>query len=165
MDKNSNTAAKKRRHEEIELFDGTVILKGINGALEIVGGLLLLFVRPETLNNLAVWATQSELSRDPHDYIASHILHSAQTLTGPTLLYASLYLLSHGIIKVILVWGLLKRLLWAYPASIAFLLLFIFYQSYQYGFNHSIGLLLLTIFDAFVLWLVWREYQRLRRNI
>ncbi len=154
----------QKLNDEVSLFDGAVILKGLNGLLEIVGGILLFLVRPETLNRGAEWLTQGELSRDPHDYIATHILHSARALTGHSLLYAALYLLSHGLIKVVLVWGLLKHRLWAYPASIGFLIIFIVYQSYQYGFSRSTGLLLLTIFDAFVLWLIWREYQRLRSS-
>ena len=34
-------------------FRISVILKGIDGALEIIGGLVLVFVRPTTLDHLA----------------------------------------------------------------------------------------------------------------
>lgn len=61
--------------------------------------------------------------------------------------------------KILLVGALLKRQLWAYPGMLAFLILFIAYQGYRITYAPSIGLVLLTIFDAFVVWLTWREYQ------
>jgi uncharacterized membrane protein len=52
--------------------------------------------------------------------------------------------------------------MWAYPWMIAFLLLFIGYQGYRFALQPSWGLALLTVFDAFVVWLTWREYRRRR---
>jgi len=63
-----------------DTFKVSVTLKGIDGALEIVGGAILLFVRPATLDQLARSLTQHELAQDPHDFIARHILHSAGQL-------------------------------------------------------------------------------------
>ena len=39
---------------------------------------------------------------------------------------------------------------------------FIAYQLYRLSFDLTIGLSLLTIFDAFVVWLTWREWQAQR---
>ncbi|WP_337128019.1 DUF2127 domain-containing protein [Mesorhizobium sp. Cs1321R2N1] len=58
-----------------------------------------------------------------------------------------------------LVAALLKRRLWAYPASLAALLLFIIYQLYRFSYTHSAGLIVLTLFDLLVVWLVWHEYR------
>jgi uncharacterized membrane protein len=57
---------------------------------------------------------------------------------------------------------LLRGKLWAYPLSIWVLLAFIAYQLYRYTFTHSIGLILLSIFDLVVLWLIWHEYRTVR---
>jgi hypothetical protein len=51
-------------------FQVGIILKGLNGILEIVGGVLLLVVSPETINKIVVNLTQSEFSEDPHDAVA-----------------------------------------------------------------------------------------------
>jgi uncharacterized membrane protein len=48
------------------------------------------------------------------------------------------YLLSHGLVKVLLVAGLLREKLWAYPASLIVLSAFIAYQTYRYSSTHSI---------------------------
>jgi uncharacterized membrane protein len=72
------------------------------------------------------------------------------------------YLLSHGAVKIVLVAALLRNQIWAYPWMIVFLLAFIGYQLYRMTFAPSIGLVGLTVFDAAVTWLTWREYQRQR---
>jgi uncharacterized membrane protein len=143
-------------------FKISVALKGLDGALETIGGLVLLFVSPSTIDRLARTLTEHELSRDPHDFIARHLLHSTGQLTHGKTLYASIYLLSHGFAKVVLVVFVLREQLWAYPGMIVLLLSFIVYQVYKLAIQFTVGLTLLTIFDAFVVWLTWREYQSRR---
>lgn len=147
-----------------DTFKISVTLKGIDGALEIIGGTILLFVRPHTIQQWARTLTQHELSQDPHDFIARHILHSAGQLTHGSTAFAAIYLLSHGIAKLVLVVAVLRGELWAYPALIALLGAFIAYQLYRLYYHLTIGLTLLTIFDAFVVWLTWREYQAKRNR-
>jgi uncharacterized membrane protein len=139
-----------------------IALKGVDGVLEVIGGLLLLVLTPATINDLTRALTQHELSRDPHDFLATHLLQYAGSLTGSSVRFGAAYLLSHGAVKVVLVAAVLKNKLWAYPWMIAFLLAFIGYQLYRLTFGPSIGFVGLTVFDAVVAWLTWREYQRQR---
>lgn len=143
-------------------FTIAIILKGLDGILEVLGGLLLLVITPATIDRLVVAITQHELSEDPHDFLATHLLHSAGAITGSSLRFGAVYLLLHGAVKVVLVAALLRDKLWAYPWMIAFLIIFIVYQVYRMTFAFSIGLLGLTIFDALVVWLTYREYGRQR---
>jgi uncharacterized membrane protein len=143
-------------------FRISVTLKGLDGALETIGGLILLFVRPTTIDHLARSLTQHELSQDPHDFVARHLLHSTAQLTHGTTLFAAAYLLSHGLAKVVLVVAVLREQLWAYPGMIALIGAFIAYQLYRLAIRVTVGLSLLTVFDAFVVWLTWREYKAKR---
>jgi uncharacterized membrane protein len=59
-----------------------------------------------------------------------------------------------------LVAALLTNQLWAYPWTIAFLGVFIGYQLYRLSLKPSVGLTALTIFDAVIAWLTWREYRK-----
>jgi uncharacterized membrane protein len=145
-----------------DTFKITITLKGIDGALETIGGIVLLFVRPTTLDHIARTLTQHELSEDPHDFVARHLLRSTQHLARGTTLFAAIYLLSHGIAKLVLVVAVLQRRSWAYPGLIALLGAFIIYQCYRLAHAFSIGLTLLTVFDAFVVWLTWREWRARR---
>ena len=140
-------------------FEVGITLKGIDGAFELIGGVLLLAVPPDSINRLVTTLTQGELSEDPHDFIASHLLTTAHGLTGTAVLYGALYLLSHGLVKIVLVIALLKNKLWAYPSMIVLLLVFVVYQAYRIMLRPSIGLAALTLFDAGVAWLTYREYR------
>jgi len=144
------------------VFRVSVSLKGIDGALEIVGGLALLVFSPTSVHAVARTLTQHELSQDPHDFIARHVLQAAGGLTHGTTVYAGVYLLSHGVAKVALVIAVLRNQLWAYPTMIALLVAFIAYQTYRLQVRFTIGLAMLTAFDAFVVWLTWREYRSKR---
>jgi uncharacterized membrane protein len=155
-----------KRFERGDLLDRAfligIVLKGLDGVLEVAGGVLLLVVTPATIDNVARALTQHELSQDPHDFLATHLLHAAGGLTQGSVTFGAVYLLSHGAVKVVLVAALLRNQLWAYPLLIVFLLAFIAYQLYRLTFAPSIGLVGLTVFDVVVTWLTWREYQRQR---
>ena len=67
--------------------------------------------------------------------------------------------------KLLLVVGLLRNKLWAYPWSLVALALFIAYQVYRFTHPHGAGLVALTLFDLVMMWLIWHEWrvrQRLR---
>jgi uncharacterized membrane protein len=154
-----------RPDAEDRTFRVLIILKGLDGLLEVVGGILLLIVKPEQITGVAQFLTQHELSQDPHDLFANLVLHGASSLSGAhATLFGAFYLLSHGLVKVVLVWAVLRDKLWAYPWMIAFLGIFIVYQVYRMFVRFTLGLFLLTVFDIVVVWLTVREYQRNRRR-
>lgn len=145
-------------------FGAGVFLKGLDGLAELIGGLLLLLVDPALIHRIAVGLAQPELPPEPKDFVAVHLLHAADTLTGSTAYYAAFYLLAHGAIKVVLAVAVFRNKLWAYPWMIAVLLAFIAYQLYQFAVAATAGLAVLTIFDALVVILTWHEYGRQRRH-
>jgi uncharacterized membrane protein len=141
-----------------------ILLKGLDGVLEILGGILLLLLSPEQITQAVVLLTEHELSRDPNDFIANHLLSAAQGFSGEAKTFAVLFLLSHGVLKVGLVWALLKSQLWAYPTAIAVFALFGVYQIYRYLLTPSALLVVLTVLDGFVIGLTWAEYRRLQER-
>jgi uncharacterized membrane protein len=143
-----------------QTFEVGIILKGLDGVLEVIGGLLLLVVSPATIDRVVTSLTQHELSEDPHDFVATHLLKTAHGLTGSAVLFGAIYLLAHGLVKVVLVAALLKNQLWAYPWTIVFLAIFIGYQVYRLSLKASVGLTALTIFDVVIAWLTYREYRK-----
>jgi uncharacterized membrane protein len=102
------------------------------------------------------------LSQDPHDFIATRLMHFGNGLTGSAVHFAAAYLLVHGIVKVVLVVALLRNQLWAYPWLIVTLIVFIVYQIYKIALEPTAGLIALTIFDAVIVWLTWREWRKRR---
>ena len=142
------------------VFEIGIILKGLDGVLETIGGLLLLALTPATINNVVSGLTQHELSEDPNDLIANDLLGYAHGLTGSAVAFAAVYLFVHGITKIVLVAALLRNQIWAYPWMIGFLLIFIGYQLYRLVLSLTFGLSALTIFDAVIVWLTWREWRQ-----
>jgi uncharacterized membrane protein len=105
---------------------------------------------------------EGELAENSTDFIATQLAHVAQQLSFAGSTFIAFYLLSRGLIKLLLVVALLKNQLWAYPASLVVLGLFVAYQCYQLTAGFSALLLALTVFDLIVMWFIWREYQVLR---
>lgn len=147
------------------LFEISVLLKGVHAILEVVGGIFLYSVGTESITQFVVFITQEELIQDSHDFVANYLLRTAEHLSVGGKAFAALYLLSHGIIKLFLVAGLLRDKLWAYPASLSVLGLFIVYQLYRFTHTHAVGLILLTLFDFVVMYLVWHEYNLIRKHL
>ena len=147
-----------------KLFRVGIWIKGIDGLLEMAGGLVFLFVSPATLGQLVAFLTQRELAEDPRDWVATHLRAAVGALSPSAKLFGSLYLLGHGFAKVFLMGALWRNQLWAYPTAIAFLLAFVGYQLYRLSLHASIALLLVTIADLVIIVLVWREYRFAKSN-
>ena len=144
-------------------FKVGLALKAADGVIEIIAGVLMLLISPSSIERIARAVTAHELGQDPHDRLANYILHTTEHLSSGTTLFGAIYLLSHGVSKVILVALVLRNKLWAYPWLIALLGAFIAYQVYVIIFvKFSWGLTALTVFDLFLVWLTWREYQAKR---
>ena len=136
--------------------------KGLDGALEVLGGVLLFLIPPARIHDVVRALTQHELSEDPHDLVATYLRNSAEHLANGSQAFAATYLLWHGIVKVTLVVALLLKRRWAYPTAILAFLLFLVYQLYRYSHTHAPELLALSTLDVLVIGLTWLEYRRLR---
>jgi uncharacterized membrane protein len=147
-------------------FRTGITVKGIDGLLEAIGGVLLWFIKPEELGDILHAIFQHELSRDPRDFIAAHLLHVSERVAQSDPIFASIYLLTHGLVKATLCVLLWMNKLWAYPLAIAVFSAFSVYQVYRYGHTHSTFLLLLTVFDVAIVYLTWEEYvvEKARRR-
>lgn len=144
-------------------FEVSLLFKGAFALVEIATGVLAYFATQKFLLDMAQRVTQAELTEDPNDFVANHLLHAAQGLSVNSQHFTAFYLLSHGLIKVWLIAGLWRKRLWYYPVTIAIFGALIVYQLYRYTFAPSLLLLLITALDAIVVGLTWFEYQHLRR--
>lgn len=142
-----------------QLFELSILAKGAHALVECLSGLVLAFASTGTLVKWADRLTRGELLEDPHDFVATHLSSLAHHFSVSSKHFYAFYLLSHGLVKVGLVAGLLMNRLWAYPASIVVLGLFIVYQLYRFSYTHSLGLIVLSVFDVVVVVLIWHEWR------
>lgn len=141
------------------MFDIGVALKGLDGLLEVLGGAALMTTTRPFIIRIVGNVTRAELSEDPTDFVANYLRDMAQHLTVGTQHFASLYLLGHGIIKLVLVTGLLRGWRWSFPTATIALSAFIAYQAYRLTYAPSALLLLLTILDVVIAALVVHEWR------
>lgn len=145
------------------LFDAGVLIKGLDGVFEVLGGLVLwLTARPSIIHVVGV-LTRGELAEDPKDLVATHLRAMAHHLSAGQQHFVSFYLLGHGVIKLVLVTGLLRGWHWSFPAATTALIMFIGYQSYRLAQAPSGLLLALTVLDIAVVALVIHQW-RVRRT-
>ncbi|NUQ17124.1 MAG: DUF2127 domain-containing protein [Sphingomonas sp.] len=152
----------KRIHQ---VFAVSVSLKGLHALFEIILGIGLYLTSAEKIaGSISNWSNR-QIALERHDWIATHLLHFAEGFSVEKHDFYAFYLLSHGIVKGIVVIGLLKEKLWAYPASFVVFGAFIVYQLYRYSWTHDFSLILLSIFDLFVIALAVHEYRLLRKHL
>ncbi len=144
------------------LFQLGVIAKGVDGVLELLGGVTFLLMDPRALGGLVRFLTAHELSEDPSDLVANALRRAVLHVSLDTQLFASLYLLAHGVLKLALVSGLWHGRRWAYPAALWFLGAFVAYELYRSVLGPSPALAALTALDVIVMALIWREWRSRR---
>jgi uncharacterized membrane protein len=154
-----------RKEERVEknilwLFDLALVLKIINGALEMLAALLVLFVPPTFVLRLAEFATGGELAQDIDDPIASLIRDAAHSFAIHTHYFLALYLALHGVVKVLLVMGIFAKKRIAYPLFMIALAIFGAYEAYRGFMRHELLLQALAVFDLSLLILTSHEYRR-----
>ena len=96
-----------------------LILKVLDGILELAGGVLLLLVTPDQTRAAVAAVTRGELAEDPIDLVANLLVRYANELNVSTTQFGAFYLLVHGLVKVLLAGAVLRDKIWAYPWLIA----------------------------------------------
>ncbi len=146
-----------------KVFEGGLVLKGASGAAELLGGLLLLLTSPAAIHGFLVVVTQKEITEDPNDRIATFLLDSTAHIDTGAKAFAVAYLWVHAAIKLTAVIGILRNKVWAYPFSLIALGILTAYQVVSMVVSFSVGMLVLTTFDVLILFLIRREYAKVRR--
>lgn len=148
MNPPEETIAQKHLHRA---FIATVIMNGIIAVLDILAGFFFVF-KP----SIDVYLT----GFNSYGGIIATLAQLVVDMSGRVQLIGAFYFFSHGAIKLLLVWGLWKTKLWAYPVSIAFLGGFSLYQLYEISVQFSPVVTAFLLFNTIVIILVIQEYRR-----
>lgn len=145
------------------LFRLSLLGKGAFALAEILAGIGAYFVTHQLVLELVDRLMHGERLQHPRDLIANYLFTSAQHFSLSTRNFTAAYLLSHGVVKLWLIVGLLREKLWYFPLAIVVFGLFIVYQLYRFNLSHSPWLVLITVVDIVVISLTWQEYRCRRR--
>jgi uncharacterized membrane protein len=144
-----------------------VIIKGIDGLVELVAGIALI-ISPTIVHTVltSIIGEAHEHHGRTFHFIAEYVARLDNDLARSGLLFLTIFLIGHGVVKLVLVYCLLRRYVHAYPYAIAVLVLFLVYQIYVLVQDPlSIGMWLFTILDIAIIWLVWGEYKDLQEKM
>jgi uncharacterized membrane protein len=147
------------------MFLVAVAIKGIDGGLQLIGGLLLTIIPPAAITGAANVLITRDLLGDQNGVLAQHLQTAAENFAnGSSRWFAIIYLLAHGVVKLALVWALVRRILPAFPVAVVVLSAFVVYEVWRAVHTHSIALPIFAAIDLAIIVLVLREYRRLRRE-
>ncbi len=146
------------------IFRISIALKFIDGILEVFASLLLSIFTSQVIASIVQIIFAHELANDPNDFIANYLIQTSLNISNNAQLFAAIFLLIHGLIKIILSLGLWYEKVKFYPISAFVLTALIIYQTYRFTHTHSIILFLLTLIDILIVILIWVEYTRLKNK-
>jgi uncharacterized membrane protein len=141
-------------------FELGILIKSIFGFFEILAGIILAISGKLVIDNLIIVLTKQEILEDPSDFIADYLIKASNSLAVGSHFFAVIYLIFHGVVNIFLAISLLKNKIWAYPWAIVGFSVFIIYQIFRYIHTFSPLLLILIVFDLFVVTVIWLEYKR-----
>jgi len=140
-----------------------VAIKGIDGLVELIVGVLLV-AAPGVLHfflRASVGEAAEHTGRTAR-FIAEYIARIDVSLAKGSTVFLTIFLISHGLVKIVLAYCLLKEILWIYPYALVVLIGFLVYQVYLAVLNPTIGTILFCVLDIIIIALVWDEWRRLK---
>ncbi|GAA5131007.1 DUF2127 domain-containing protein [Pseudonocardia adelaidensis] len=145
-------------------FKAALLLKGLDGAAELLGAVVLLLVPAATVDRLVAEVVSRDLLGPPDGFLTRHLVAGTAEFTAGNRTFVLVYLGLHGVLKLGLVWALLRRIRPAYPVAALVLGVFVVYELVRAVHTGSVVLALLAALDVVVIALVLREYRLLRTN-
>jgi uncharacterized membrane protein len=132
------------------------------GLFRILFGLALLKVVGTPLIEVVSTLMRHELVEDPSDILYSFI--TGVLINHPLYItyFLALYFIFWGVLDVVLSYNLIKHRLWAFPASFLLICLFAIYEAIRFSYTHSFILLGVILLDTIILWIIWREFNKLK---
>jgi len=143
-----------------DAYLGAILIKGFDGAVETLAGLVIALTGPERIYEWVFRLTAPELGGG-HHHPALHAIRSgaARLANGPHH-FVIFYLLVHGLLKLGIAVALLRGTArWVFPVASLILTGFIAYMSWHLSLHWSDWLLGAALFDLLTLGLVLNEWR------
>jgi uncharacterized membrane protein len=155
--------ATKRNRSALRIaFVTAVVIKGFDGLVESAAGLAVAILGTEDIHHLVIQVTAPELDIHPESETVHLLRHGASALEHAPSRFVIVWLLVHGILKVVLAVELLRGRSWIFPVAAAVVSSFVAYMTYKLVGHYSPWLLAFALFDLVTVVLVlneWRSYR------
>lgn len=146
------------------LFSASIIIKCIDGLIELAGGLSFIILDTDTIVEMWSRLLHYNLFHIHNVEILKLVTAASNALTTNVKVFISTILICNGFAKVTMAVPLFFRKLYAFPISLIFLVILLIYSIVQTFYTPSIYLTLFNIFDAAVILVIWLEYLHLKKT-
>ena len=146
------------------IFTVSIFFKGVYAFFEVIAGFLILLTSKAHIIIFVAFLTRQEVTEDSSVGIAHSLLSIAQDLSISGKHFIAGYLLSHGLVKLVLITGLIKKRRWAYYSTFIIFPLFIGIEIKRFVSTQSFWLILATILDTMIIVLALCEYHFATKN-
>lgn len=135
------------------------------GILRTISGLILLRMVGRPFADIVEGFTGDELRSyrfDPlFNLLNTFFNHFPYTVTH----FVAAYLIFWGLMDIILSIALLRHKIWSFHISIYLIGFFTLYEVYRFFQNHSKTLLLVIFVDTVILWIIHKEYLKVKKYL
>lgn len=139
-----------------DLFRIGLIVKGVDAVFEVIGGFI--FTTPTKLARWLLVLSQHELYHH-HEVLSGRLDKLADHVVTHANIGEAIYLIIHGLFKVILVAAIFKERKWGYQGLIAVLSFFGVVEVVQALVLGKILVAFLALFDVALVYLIAKEYR------
>ena len=140
-------------------FLAAIAVKAIDGLVESLAGLAVAMLGTQGIYDLIFQLTAPELDLHPESRTVHLLRHGATTLTHASSRFVVVWLLVHGVLKVVLAVELFRGKSWIFPVAAAILSGFVVFMTYKMVIHYSPWLLALALFDLLTVALVLNEWR------
>jgi uncharacterized membrane protein len=142
----------------------TLFIKGFDGAVETLAGIIVGIVGAHRFFAIVVRATANKAAHDPNNPIFHLLRHWFLGLSTTSSSFVAFFLFVNGVLKLAVVISLLWGKRWIFPPAMAIFSVFILYMSYRLTRHWSWWLFGFSLLDLLTLALVANEWRNTGRG-
>lgn len=140
-----------------------MVLKGIDGLVELALAVLLFVFGPHGITEAAIWITTRFSSDTTRLWLSEHLVRHAHLAAG-SVIFAASYLVVQGVVKLWLAEALLRERRKVFPIALGVMGLLIVAVIVREAEKPAIGLHILLLLNVVITFLIWREYTQLKQR-
>lgn len=155
---------KGKKHLLNIYFYIVLVFKTLTSLMELIGGILMFIIKHDNLKNLINTIALPELQRDPNDILMNSLIEFGKDFSIGSQYTVALFMIVQGSAKLIVIWLLIKKKVWAYPLAAAVFFAFITYEIYSFINNNSLIVLGATLIDVAFIVIIILEYRLMKKE-
>lgn len=148
--------------EESKLFQVSMWWRIIYGILRVILGIAFLKLIGVQVSEFIRIIMSHELTQDVNDVVFNKIYFMFEKHDFTIGYFIAGYFIFWGSVDILLSLSLLHKVRIAYPISMGLISMFILYSTFRFSYTHSLVLLGIIGIDIIILYLIYREYKKLK---